>query len=116
MRARPSINRPMYGISPVFELIQTPGNAGTLTTGGTPRTGSTNGSGIGEYWQVKLHQNGKYRIDVKGSESSQYGGSLANPRIKVLAGSAHAPAFERWGRRRVPDRTRNGGHRWRRRT
>ena len=84
-----SDNRPMYGISPVFELIQTPGNAGTLTTGGTPRTGSTNGSGIGEYWQVKLHQNGKYRIDVKGSESSQYGGSLANPRIKLLAGNSH---------------------------
>ena len=86
--ANPSINRHMYGLSQIFELIQLPGNTGTLTTGGTPRTGSTNGSGIGEYWRVKLHQNVKYRIDVKGSESSQYGGSLANPRIKVLAGSA----------------------------
>ena len=84
-----SDNRPMYGISPVFELIQTPGNAGTLTTGGTPRTGSINGSDVGEYWQVKLHQNGKYRIDVKGSESSQYGGTLTNPRIKLLAGNSH---------------------------
>ena len=84
-----SDNRPMYGISPVFELIQTPGNAGTLTTGGTPRTGSISGSDVGEYWQVKLHQNGKYRIDVKGSESSQYGGTLTNPRIKLLAGNSH---------------------------
>ena len=84
-----SDNRPMYGISPVFELIQTPGNAGTLTTGGTPRTGSINGSDVGEYWQVKLHQNGKYRIDVKGSESSQHGGTLTNPRIKLLAGNSH---------------------------
>ena len=84
-----SDNRPMYGISPVFELIQTPGNAGTLTTGGTPRTGSISGSDVGEYWRVKLHQNGKYRIDVKGSESSQYGGTLTNPRIKLLAGNSH---------------------------
>ena len=76
---------PMYGLSGIFEVL--PGNTGTLTTGGTPRTGSINGSDIGEYWRVKLHQNGKYRIDVKGSESSQYGGTLTNPRIKFLAGS-----------------------------
>ena len=80
-----SDNRPMYGLSQVFEVL--PSNTGTLTTGGTPRTGSISGSGVGEYWQVKLHQNGKYRIDVKGSESSQYGGTLTNPRIKFLAGS-----------------------------
>ena len=82
-------NRPMYGLSQVFEVIQIPGNTGTLTTGGTPRTGSISGSDVGEYWQVKLHQNGKYRIDVKGSESSQYGGTLTNPRIKLLAGNSH---------------------------
>ena len=85
--ANSSINRHMYGISQVFELIQLPSNAGTLTTGGTPRTGSINGSNTGEYWQVKLHKNVQYRIDVKGSESSQYGGTLTNPRIKFLAGS-----------------------------
>ena len=79
----------MYGLSQVFEVIQIPGNTGTLTTGGTPRTGSISGSDVGEYWQVKLHQNGKYRIDVKGSESSQYGGTLTNPRIKLLAGNSH---------------------------
>ena len=86
--ANRSINRHMYGLSQVFELIQLPSNAGTLTTGGTPRTGSISGSDVGEYWQVKLHQNGKYRIDVKGSESSQYGGTLTNPRIKLLAGNS----------------------------
>ena len=79
----------MYGLSQVFEVIQIPGNAGTLTTGGTPRTGSINGSDTGEYWRVQLHQNGRYRIDVKGSESSQHGGTLTNPRIKLLAGNSH---------------------------
>ena len=90
----PSSERPMYGLSKVIEVIP-PGNAGTLTTGGTPRTGSINGSGVGEYWQVKLHKNGKYRIDVKGSESSQYGGTLTNPRIKFLAGSTQVKLLNR---------------------
>ena len=85
--ANRSINRHMYGLSQVFELIQLPSNTGTLTTGGTPRTGSIKGSNTGEYWQVKLHKNVRYRIDVKGSESSQYGGTLTNPRIKFLAGN-----------------------------
>ena len=58
-----------------------------MTTGGTPRTGSINGSDTGEYWRVQLHKNVRYRIDVKGSESSQYGGTLTNPRIKFLAGN-----------------------------
>ena len=80
-------NRPMYGLSEVFEVVQLPSNTGTLTTGGTPRTGSITGSDTGEYWQVKLHQNVRYRIDVKGSESSQYGGTITNPRILVIAGS-----------------------------
>ena len=81
-QAHPSPH-PMYGLSKVIEITP-PSNTGTLTTGGTPRTGSISGSGVGEYWQVKLHQNGKYRIDVKGSESSQYGGTITNPRIKSL--------------------------------
>ena len=34
-----------------------------------------------------LHQNVSYRIDVKGSESSQYGGTLTNPWIQIAAGS-----------------------------
>ena len=75
----------MYGLSQVFQVIQLPSNTGTLTTGGTPRTGSITGSDTGEYWRVKLHQNVPYRIDVKGSESSQYGGTLTNPRIKLFA-------------------------------
>ena len=38
--ANPSINRHMYGLSQVFEVIDIPtSNAGTLTDGGTPRTG-----------------------------------------------------------------------------
>ena len=84
-----SDNRPMYGISPVFELIQLPSNAGTLTTGGTPRTGSINGSDIGEYWRVQLAKGIPYQIDVKGSERSQPGGTIDNPRIKLLAGSTN---------------------------
>ena len=87
--ADPITTHPMYGLSQVFEAQPFPSNTGTLTTGGTPRTGSINGSDTGEYWRVKLHQNVPYRIDVKGSESSQYGGTLTNPRIKLLAGSTH---------------------------
>ena len=77
--------RPMYGLSQVFTVV--PGNTGTLTTGGTPRSDTLDSSDTGHYWQVKLHQNVKYRIDVKGSESSQHGGTVTNPRIQVIAGS-----------------------------
>ena len=90
-----SDNRPMYGISPVFELIQTPGNAGTLTTGGTPRTGSINGSDTGEYWRVQLAKGIPYQIDVKGSERSQPGGTIENPRIKLLGGRSHLKLVNR---------------------
>ena len=82
-------NRPMYGLSQIFEVIQTPGNTGTLTTGGTPRTGSINGSDTGEYWRVKLAKGIPYQIDVKGSERSQPGGTIDNPRIKLLAGKTN---------------------------
>ena len=77
--------QPMYGLSQVFTVV--PSNTGTLTTGGTPRSDALDSSDTGHYWQVKLHQNVRYRIDVKGSESSQYGGTLTNPRIQVIAGS-----------------------------
>ena len=84
-----SDNRPMYGLSQVFEVIQIPGNTGTLTTGGTPRTGSINGYDTGEYWGVKLARGGVYQIDVKGSEPSQPGGTIENPQITLLAGKSH---------------------------
>ena len=90
-----SDNRPMYGISPVFELIQIPGNAGTLTTGGTPRIGLINGSNTGEYWRVNLARGGVYQIDVKGSERSQPGGTSDNPRIKLLAGNTNVKLVNR---------------------
>ena len=64
-------NRPMYGLSQVFEVIQTPGNAGTLTTGGTPRTGSINGSDVGEYWRVSCTRTGN-------TESTSRAASPAN--------------------------------------
>ena len=81
----PSSERPMYGISQVFTIL--PGNTGTLTTGGTPRSETLGSSDTGNYWQVNLHKNVRYRIDVKGSESSQYGGTLTNPRLQLIAGS-----------------------------
>ena len=77
--------QPMYGLSQVFTVV--PGNTGTLTTGGTPRSDTLDSSDSGHYWQVRLHQNVRYRIDVKGSESSQYGGTITNPRVQVIAGS-----------------------------
>ena len=88
-------NRPMYGLSQVFEVIQLPSNTGTLTTGGTPRTGSINGSDTGEYWRVQLAKGIPYQIDVKGSERSQPGGTIDNPRIKLLAGSTQIKLVKR---------------------
>ena len=77
----------MYGLSQVFEVIQLPSSFGTLTTVGTLRKGSIKGSDTGQYWRVKLRQSVRYRIDVKGSEPSQHGGTITDPRVKVLAGS-----------------------------
>ena len=77
--------RPLYGLSQVFQVL--PGNPGTLTTGGTPRSDRLDSSDTGHYWQVRLHQNVRYRIDVKGSESSQYGGTITNPRLQLIAGT-----------------------------
>ena len=90
-----SDNRPMYGLSQVFEVIQIPGNAGTLTTGGTPRTGLITGSDTGEYWRVQLAKGIPYQIDVKGSERSQPGGTIDNPQIKLLAGSTQIKLVNR---------------------
>ena len=83
----PADSLPMYGLSQVFTVL--PGNTGTLTTGGTPRSETLGSSDTGHYWQVWLHKNVKYRIDVKGSESSQYGGTINNPWLRLVAGSDH---------------------------
>ena len=76
---------PMYGLSQVFTVL--PGNTGTLTTGGTPRSDTLDSSDTGHYWQVWLHKNVRYQIDVKGSERSQPGGTIDNPWLKLIAGS-----------------------------
>ena len=80
-----TFSHPMYGLSPIFEVLNS-GNAGTLTTGGTPRSGSLGGVGDGETWRVQLHQNVRYRIDVKGSTPSHPGGTIDNPQVTVYAG------------------------------
>ena len=81
----PADSLPMYGLSQVFTVL--PGNTGTLTTGGTPRSDTLGSSDIGHYWQVRLHKNVRYQIDVKGSERSQPGGTITNPWLKLIAGS-----------------------------
>ena len=83
----PADSLPMYGLSQVFTVL--PGNTGTLTTGGTPRSDTLGSSDTGHYWQVRLHKNVKYRIDVKGSERSQPGGTIDNPWLRLIAGSDH---------------------------
>ena len=75
----------MYGLSQVFTVL--PGNTGTLTTGGTPRSDTLGSSDTGHYWQVRLHKNVRYQIDVKGSERSQPGGTITNPWLKLIARS-----------------------------
>ena len=80
--------RPMYGLSQVFEVIQLPPfNVGVLTTGGTPRSETLDSNDNGNYWKAQLHHRVKYRIDVKGSEPSQYGGTISNPWLKLIAAS-----------------------------
>ena len=81
----PADSLPMYGLSQVFTVL--PGNTGTLTTGGTPRSDTLDSSDTGHYWQVRLHKNVRYQIDVKGSERSQPGGTITNPWMKLIAGS-----------------------------
>ena len=77
--------RPIYGLSQVFEMK--PASFGELTIDATPRSDTLRSSDTGQFWRVELHQNAKYRIDVKGSESSQYGGTITNPWVKIFAHS-----------------------------
>ena len=79
--------RPLYALSPVFEVPRT--NAYTLSTNGVPHPGKIAGNNTtGNDHEVRLHQGVTYQIDVKGSESSQYGGTITNPGVKIFAGSS----------------------------
>ena len=78
--------RPFYALSPVFQVTRT--NANTVTTRGLPHPAEINSdNNTGNYHEVRLHANVPYRIDVKGSERSQPGGTLNNPRVKIFANS-----------------------------
>ena len=78
--------RPFYALSPIFEVRRT--NAYTLSTSGVPHPGKiTSDNTTGNDHQVKLYQGVTYQIDVKGSESSQYGGTITNPKVKIFAGN-----------------------------
>ena len=81
----PNTNRPFYGLSPIFKVRSSKG-FGTLTNGGTPRSGSLHGGDDGETWRVQLHKNVRYRIDVKGSTPSHPGGTIDNLQVTVYAG------------------------------
>ena len=79
--------RPFYALSPVFQVPSL--NASTLSPTGAPHPGEiTSDSDTGIQHRVKLLKNGQYRIDVKGSEPTQPGGTIDNPRVKILAGSS----------------------------
>ena len=81
-----SDTHPFYALSPVFQVTRT--NANTVTTRGLPHPAEINSdNNTGNYHEVRLHANVPYRIDVKGSERSQPGGTLNNPRVKIFAGS-----------------------------
>ena len=82
-----SDTRPFYALSPVFQVPSL--NASTLSPTGAPHPGEiTSDSDTGIQHRVKLLKNGQYRIDVKGSEPTQPGGTIDNPRVKILAGSS----------------------------
>ena len=79
--------RPLYALSPVFQVPSM--NASRLSPTGAPHPGEiTSDSDTGIQHRVKLLKNGQYRIDVKGSEPTQPGGTIDNPRVKILAGSS----------------------------
>ena len=64
-------------------------NASRLSPTGAPHPGEiTSNTDTGIEHRVKLLKNGQYRIDVKGSEPSQPGGTIDNPRVKIFAGSS----------------------------
>ena len=82
-----SDTRPFYALSPVFQVPSM--NASRLSPTGAPHPGEiTSDSDTGIQHRVKLLKNGQYRIDVKGSEPTQPGGTIDNPRVKILAGSS----------------------------
>ena len=82
-----SDTRPFYALSPVFQVPSM--NANRLSLTGAPHPGKiTSNTGNGIEHSVKLLKNGQYRIDVKGSERSQPGGTIDNPRVKIFAGSS----------------------------
>ena len=79
--------RPMYALSPVFQVPSM--NANRLSPTGAPHPGKiTSNTDNGILHRVKLLKNGRYLIDVKGSERSQPGGTIENPRVKIFAGSS----------------------------
>ena len=79
--------RPFYALSPVFQVPSM--NASTLSPTGAPHPGKiTSNTDNGIEHRVKLLKKGQYRIDVKGSERSQPGGTIDNPRVKIFAGSS----------------------------
>ena len=80
-----SDTRPFYALSPVFQVPSM--NASTLSPTGAPYPGKiTSNTDNGIQHRVKLLKNGRYLIDVKGSEPSQPGGTIDNPRVKIFAG------------------------------
>ena len=82
----PGTTRPFYALSPVFQVPTM--NAYTLSKGGVPHPGEINSdNNTGNYHQVLLHANVSYRIDVKGNERSQPGGTIRNPQVAIYAGS-----------------------------
>ena len=79
--------RPFYALSPVFQVPSM--NASRLSPTGAPHPGEiTSNTDNGIEHSVKLLKNGRYQIDVKGSERSQPGGTIDNPRVTIYAGSS----------------------------
>ena len=82
----PGNTHPFYALSPVFQVPLM--NAYTLSKGGVPHPGKIDSdNNTGNYHEVRLFANVPYRIDVKGSERSQPGGTIRNPRVRIDAGS-----------------------------
>ena len=106
--------RPTYGLSQVFQIV--PGNTGTLTTGGTPRSDTLDSSDTGHYLAGKAAPEREIQDRRQGQRVQPVRRHHHEPPNTGHRWQSRHPDPEQQLLRRVPDNDNHGGHRWRGRT